>query len=270
MDYQTELLKVCIAECLRLKQNIEAMIFFKSHKHTVLFLLLSFSFISSCEQKNTSKTPSKKKEVVKKETVIPTVPKKKLPAYLTKQYITDTITTDNAVAFFTNYGDKNKETIVKIETRLGDIIVQLYKDTPLHRASFIYMVRSGYFDTTCFYRVVPDFIVQGGNSDNLITPLYKEQLHNYQIPSEFRKNRKHKRGALAAARDWENNPEKKSSPFEFYFIQAKKDQSHLDYEHTVFGEIIKGLHVLDKIVKVKIDRYEWPEDDIPMKLTVLN
>ena len=226
----------------------------------------NFPLLFSCEEKRKKKTT----KPVQKEIVIPVKKKKEKPAYLRKQYVTDTITTDNAVAFFTAYGQKNKQTKVKIETRLGTIIVRLYKDTPIHRASFIYMVRSGYYDTTCFYRVVPDFIVQGGNSDNLITPLYKEQLNDYQIPSEFRKNRPHKRGVIAAARDWENNPEKKSSPFEFYFIQAKKEQSHLNFEHTVFGEIIDGLHVIDAMTKVEIDRYEWPQKEIPMKVTVIN
>jgi peptidylprolyl isomerase len=239
--------------------------FFKQLNLTFCSLHIVLFFATSCVDKK----EVKKKKPLKKEVALPIVKKKKKPAYLTKQYILDTITTKNAVAFFTDYGKKNKETKVKIETRLGTIIVKLYKDTPLHRASFLYMVKSGYYDTTCFYRVVPDFIVQGGNSDNLITPLYKEQLHDYQIPSEFRKNRKHKRGIIAAARDWENNPEKKSSPFEFYFIQAKRDQSHLNYEHTVFGEIIDGLHVIDDITEVEIDKYEWPQKEIPMKISVI-
>ena len=75
---------------------------------------------------------------------------------------------------------------------------------------------------------------------------------------------------MAAARDWENNPTKESTPFEFYFIQARKDQSHLNYEHTVFGEITHGLSVIDKITQVSIDRYEWPEKDIHMKITILD
>ena len=221
-------------------------LFFKCNVPSFMAVLL-LTFLCSCQ----TQKKEKKTKPVKKEVVVP-IKKKKKPAHLTKQYVTDTISTENAVAFFTAYGNKHKQTKIKIETRLGNITVRLYKDTPIHRASFIYMVRSGYYDTTCFYRVVPDFIVQGGNSDNLITPLYKEQLNDYQIPSEFRKNRTHKRGAIAAARDWENNPEKKSSPFEFYFIQANKEQSHLNLEHTVFGEIIDGLQVIDKIQKWKL------------------
>lgn len=197
-------------------------------------------------------------------------PQKKYVLPHERTYIHDSITTENAVEFFTSYGKTHPQTKVKIETRLGTITVKLYKDTPIHRASFIYLADKGYFDSTCFYRVVPDFIVQGGSSDNLVTPAYKEQLHDYRIPAEFRKNRSHKRGCIAAARDWTNNPTKESTPFEFYFIQATKDQSHLNFEHTVFGEIIDGIEVIDKITLEAIDRYEWPEKEIPMKITVLD
>ena len=237
-------------------------------KFSILFVLSIILGFVSCKEEHAKKkviteTKQEKKKVEKKI-------EKKLLAPEDRQYIFDSISTENAVAFFTKYGKTHPQTRLKISTRLGDIYVRLYKDTPIHRASFLYLVDKGYYDTTCFYRIVPDFIVQGGSSDNLVTPAYKTQLHDYRIPSEFRKNRKHKRGCMAAARDWENNPTKESTPFEFYFIQASKDQSHLNYEHTVFGEITKGLNVIDKITQVSIDRYEWPEKDIPMKITILD
>jgi peptidyl-prolyl cis-trans isomerase A (cyclophilin A) len=213
--------------------------------------------------KNTPKSFSVSKETKKNKPEKYILPRDRI-------YITDSIFTENAVTFFTKYGEEHPQTRIKIETWLGDIIVRLYRDTPLHRASFLYLIEKGYFDTTCFYRVVPDFIVQGGNSDNLVTPAYKEQLHDYRIPSEFRKNRGHKRGCIAAARDWTNNPTKESTPFEFYFIQATKDQSHLNFEHTVFGEITNGIEVIDNITRVAIDRYEWPEKEIPMKIRILD
>lgn len=233
----------------------------------LLFILSLLIVFVACKETNT-KTPvvqTEKPKLVTKEEV-----QKKYILPEDKQYIFDSISTENAVEFFTQYGKEHPQTKLKISTRLGDIYVRLYKDTPIHRASFLYLAANGYFDTTCFYRVVPDFIVQGGNSDNLITPTYKEQLHDYRIPAEFRKGRGHKRGCMAAARDWENNPTKESTPFEFYFIQATKDQSHLNFEHTVFGEITKGLDIIDAITKVGIDRYEWPEKEIPMKITILD
>lgn len=237
-------------------------------KFPILIIYSILLVVISCKEEKTTKKISietTQTEIKPKKKI-----KKKLLAPEDRQYIFDSISTQNAVAFFTEYGKTHPQTRLKISTRLGDIYVRLYTDTPIHRASFLYLVDKGYYDTTCFYRIVPDFIVQGGSSDNLVTPAYKTQLNDYRIPSEFRKKRKHKRGCMAAARDWENNPTKESTPFEFYFIQASKDQSHLNYEHTVFGEITKGLNVIDKITQVNIDRYEWPEKDIPMKITILD
>lgn len=233
----------------------------------IQILLIFFFILASC--KNTSKQKKSIKDTLQVEIKDKIKTPKKYILPQDRRYIFDSITTENSVDFFTKYGKENPETKIKIETYLGTITVRLYKDTPIHRASFLYLIKTGYYDTTCFYRVVPDFIVQGGNSDNLVTPAYKDQLHDYRIPAEFRKKRGHKRGSIAAARDWVHNPTKESTPFEFYFIQGTKNQSHLDYEHTVFGEIIDGIEVIDKITQVTIDRYEWPEKEITMKLTVL-
>lgn len=224
-------------------------------------ILLVFSGLCIC----CTPPPKKVKEVQPTKEVVKI--KKKKPKKI--RYIQDTITTENAAAFFTAYGKKNKEDKVALHTRLGTITIKLYKNTPIHRASFIYLVKNKYFDTTCFYRIVPDFIVQGGNSDSDITTEFRTQLNNYLLPSEFRKNRPHKRGVIAAARDWEYNPEKKSSSFEFYFIQATKSQSHLDFEHTVFGEIIDGIEVIDKIAATPIDSDEWPRKEISIKMNVI-
>lgn len=230
---------------------------FLSHIKLVAFFCVLSVLFTQCDSKPIKKKVFKKEKTQKKK-------RKKII------YTTDSITTENCVEFFTEYGKKNPETKVLLSTRLGDITIRLYKNTPIHRASFIYLVKHKYFDTTCFYRVVPDFIVQGGNSDDDETTEFRTQLRNYLIPSEFRKNRPHKRGVIAAARDWEYNPEKKSNAFEFYFIQAKKNQSHLDFEHTVFGEIIKGLNVIDKIAAEDIDVDEWPRNNISIKMKVIN
>jgi peptidylprolyl isomerase len=182
---------------------------------------------------------------------------------------TDTITSKNAIDFLIAYGKLHKENKVRFTTRLGDIIIKLYDDTPLHRASFIFLTKVGYFNTTCFHRIVPNFIVQGGNSENSKTLIIRNRYQNYTIPAEFRKHHTHKYGALAAARDWEDNPTKKSTPFEFYFIQDKRGAHHLDGEHTVFGEIISGFDVLDKIAGLKTGRDEWPLEDVFIKAEVI-
>src|SRR5690554_1714060 len=79
------------------------------------------------------------------------------------------ITNGNVVAFLTEFGKNNPETKVRINTPYGNIEIELFKDTPLHRANFIYLVKQKYFDDTFFYRVVPNFIVQAGNSDLVST-----------------------------------------------------------------------------------------------------
>lgn len=225
-------------------------------------ILLAISCKNDTENKvSTNKITIPKKEEKRNNKFISDEARKREP---------DSINNKNTVAFLTQYGKTNKENKVLIKTRLGDITIKLYDNTPLHRASFIFLTKVGYFDTTCFYRVVPNFIIQGGESERLDTQNYKAKYMRYKIPSEFRKNRKHKYGALAAARDWKKNPAKNSTAFEFYIIQNRKGAHHLDGEHTVFGEVISGFDVIDKIVNLKAGGDEWPLEDVFMKVEVLN
>ena len=182
----------------------------------------------------------------------------------------DSINKQNAVVFLQKYGEENKESIVLIKTRLGNMKIRLYEETPLHRASFIFLSKMGYFDTTCFYRVVPDFIIQGGESERLDTQRYKARYQRYKIPPEFNKNLKHKYGAIALARDWKENPRKYSTAFEFYIVQNRKGAHHLDGEHTVFGEVISGFETIDKIVQLEAGNDEWPLNDVFMKIQVID
>lgn len=182
----------------------------------------------------------------------------------------DSISPDNVVAFLTEYGLQNKETIVQITTKYGKIKLRLYKNTPLHRANFIFLTKAGYFDTTIFYRVLLDFVIQGGNSEEYEMMKYRRKYREYQLPAEFRSNRTHKYGVLAAARPWENNPLKKSSPYEFYIIQGRRGAHHLDNEHTVFGEVVSGFSTIDKIANLETASDQWPYEDVFMKVEVLN
>lgn len=227
--------------------------------HYSIFLLL----LASCEKDTAS---NKKENIPNKQSEI--TPKTQQKVIIKKQ--SDSIDTKNVIQFLTKYGNENKETLVLIKTRLGNIKIKLYEDTPLHRANFVFLSKIGYFDSTCFYRVVPDFIIQGGNSERIKTMRYRNRYRNYKIPAEFMPNRKHKYGAIATARDWENNPNKMSNPFEFYIIQSKDGGHHLDGEHTVFGEVISGFSTIDKIVNLKAGGDEWPLDDVFMKVEVLN
>ena len=179
------------------------------------------------------------------------------------------ISEENVVDFLTWYGELNPETKIVIETKFGNIEVELNKETPLHRANFIYLTKRNYFNSTFFHRVVKNFVVQGGNSDESLTKKDRKSIGNYLIPPEFNRNLKHNYGALASARSWDDNPSKLSNPYEFYFVQNKKGEHHLDGEHTIFGKITKGFDVLDEIATQKTDKGEYPLFNIKMKIKVV-
>ena len=172
------------------------------------------------------------------------------------------------ISFLTDYGKKNPENNVIITTRYGDIHITLHKETPLHRANFILLIKKGYYNTTCFHRVVDEFIIQAGESDNLSTSKLRKNIGYYRIPPEFTSKHKHKKGALSAARRWNDNPKKLSDPYEFFIVHNKKGLTHLDQEHTVFGQVTKGFSVIDKIAKEKTDKDEWPLIDIDLTVTL--
>ena len=228
-------------------------------KYTIVCLGLVVNLFSACDLKENSQIKTTK--IVEKK-----VSKKVVKKIVKKE--TDTINKTNTVTFLKAYGKLNKESIILFKTRLGDIKIKLYKETPLHRASFVFLTKTGYFNTTSFHRIVPDFIVQGGNSDHPMTRKLRIK-YNYRIPAEIKPYRKHKYGALAAARQWENNPKKLSSPFEFYMIQDKRGSHHLDGEHTIFGEIIEGFTTMEKIAKLETDKKEWPLEEVFISAEVI-
>ena len=178
------------------------------------------------------------------------------------------------------------ETKVLIKTTMGDITVMLYDDTPLHRDNFIKLVNEGWYNGSPFHRVIKDFMIQGGqNADGRLDP-------NYKIPAEIKSNHFHKKGALAAARQADQvNPQKMSSGSQFYIVQgqvwnetqlnmfesryskvfnAKQRQTyqsiggtpHLDGDYTVFGEVVEGLDVVDRIAAVKTGYMDVPVDPV--------
>ena len=111
---------------------------------------------------------------------------------------------------------------VKIETTLGDIIVRLYDETPIHRDNFVKLVKEGYYDGTLFHRVIKDFMIQGGDPDSKGAPAGKMLGvggPDYTLEAEIKDNLYHKRGALAAARQGDEvNPERRSSGSQFYIV----------------------------------------------------
>ena len=186
---------------------------------------------------------------------------------------------------------QEKETLVLIKTTKGDITVKLYNDTPLHRDNFIKLINEGWYNNSPFHRVINNFMIQGGqNQDGTLDPGYK-------VPAEIRANHIHKKGALAAARQADFvNPEKASSGSQFYIVQGQvlseahvqmyqqrlgktftQEQidtyttvggtPHLDGEYTVFGEVVEGMDVIDKIAGVKTGHQDVP---VTMTIEILN
>ncbi len=159
-----------------------------------------------------------------------------------------------------------EEPVLNIETSEGVITVKLYKDTPLHRDNFVKLASEGYFDGLIFHRVIKGFMIQGGDPDSRNPKpgaRYGMGGPDYKIPAEILPQYKHKKGALAAARQSDAvNPEKKSSGSQFYIVENPASCAQLDGGYTVFGETLSGLEVVDKIAATKTGANDRPEKDI--------
>lgn len=178
-----------------------------------------------------------------------------------------------------------------ITTSYGNIELFLYDNTPRHRDNFVKLAKAHFYDGTLFHRVIPEFMIQGGDPDSKNAapgaPLGEGDV-GYRIPAEIRDENIHKRGVLAAARD--NNPDKSSSGCQFYITVGKKftDESldkmaqrtkkkytpeqrelyktaggtpHLDGSYTVYGEVTKGMDIVDKIVNQPRNGMDRPNED---------
>lgn len=183
---------------------------------------------------------------------------------------------------------------VRIKTNLGPITVKLFDDTPLHRDNFLKLVRQNYYDSTLFHRVIKGFVIQAGDPDSKHasdTATLGEGDLGYTVPAEIVPQHYHVKGALGMARD--NNPAKASSACQFYivqgkvvdddslFIKAKKKNGgyeipeehrkvyrsvggipHLDGNYTVFGEVVTGLQIVDKIASQSIGKNDRPMQNV--------
>ncbi|QIE58123.1 peptidylprolyl isomerase [Rasiella rasia] len=229
----------------------------------LLALGILVCFVSSCEDtKKTSVEKTKTTSVIDETTTSTNdsssqeISEVTLPEY-------PKITEENVVEFLTQYGQENPETEVKITTRLGTIYMSLYEDTPLHRANFIYLVKSGYFSDTFFHRTVPKFIIQGGNSDLPSTNKKRADIGaTYLLPAEIN-GRNHSYGSVSGAKEYRENPDKKTMPFEFFiFLGPQTSTKHLNGNYTVFGKITKGMSVVEKIAVLETDEGEWPLQNV--------
>ncbi len=191
------------------------------------------------------------------------------------------------------------ECMIEIETEYGTMLAVLSNATPKHRDNIIKLADEGYFDDLLFHRIISEFMIQGGDPNSRNAPQGQPLGMggpDYRVPAEIVDTLVHLKGALAAART--SNPKKESSGSQFYIVQGKKwttDQlnnleaqkgirytpeqrktyieiggtPHLDREYTVFGHIIKGLDVIDKIAEVQKDGSDRPLKDVKMKIKVI-
>jgi cyclophilin family peptidyl-prolyl cis-trans isomerase len=203
------------------------------------------------------------------------------------------------------FAGRPKNQYVRIKTSYGQCIIRLYNETPKHRDNFIKLVKQGFYNGTLFHRVIQNFMIQGGDPDSKDPQKAKTgaELGNgdvgYTVPAEFRDSLFHKRGVLAAARD--DNPAKASSGCQFYIVEGKRFSAgkldtleqtrlkgrkipewqreyyesvggapHLDQNYTVYGEVVYGIDMVDRIAAVKKDKNNRPLEDVPMTVELLS
>ncbi|MBC8110699.1 MAG: peptidylprolyl isomerase [Verrucomicrobia bacterium] len=191
---------------------------------------------------------------------------------------------DQVTAVLTQFGKENPENQVVIHVKnVGDIYLKLYEEMPLHRANFVRLIKLGHFKSGNFYRIVSDFMIQGGNQT------VAEQ--KFTIPAEFNEKFIFKKGVLAMARRDENNPDKRSSPTEFFIISGRSYQNEaslkdaigdaartfesytseqiktylqvggdarMDFRYTVFGEVTQGLALVEQLAQEPVYEGEKP------------
>lgn len=222
----------------------------------LLFLML-FAILFNCEDKQSktkklTDTSSPTSKINKKAKDSITAPERAFPKLNTK----------NAMEFFLDYNEKHKENKVRIFTDFGTIDILLFEETRFHRSNFIFLTKQKYFDGTQFYRIVHNFIIQGGNGDDKATPKKRAHIGKYLLPPDTKRGFKHHRGVISMPSSEIRNPHKLASPFEFFIVQQKGGAYHLDGDYTIFGKVIKGMEVVDKIAGVATDDGEWPMQNV--------
>lgn len=165
------------------------------------------------------------------------------------------------------------EEIIQISTQYGDMYLWLYKATPLHRENFLKLAKDSFYNNTTFHRIISGFMMQGGDPNTKDTDSTNDGTGDpgYTIPAEIRDSIKHDRGALAAARLSDAvNPLKASSGSQFYICHSKSGTQGLNNQYTVFGMVMKGLNVIDSVVKQpKNKTTNRPYSDVKMQVKVL-
>ena len=215
----------------------------------IIYFLIIVCFLIRCNEKKFDTKPISKKNA-KKEIVLKA---KEAPFKLSDE---------NVMEFFLEYDKNNKENKVRVYTSFGEIDIMLFNNTKFHRSNFIYLTKKKYFNGTQFYRVINNFIIQAGNSDDRKISKKRKKIGRYLLPNDLDKGYSHKRGMVSMPSSLVDNPYKLASPFEFFIVQKKDGAHHLDGDYTIFGKVIRGMNIVDKIGSTPTDNLDWPIDNI--------
>lgn len=224
----------------------------------ICFVLIAICVLFSCEDTKSS-TPDLKDSQKTETPKVAEKPKKKVKKEPKKEV---KITSENVLDYMILYGKENKERKVRIVTDFGNIDLELFTETPYHRANFIMLAKRNYFNNTQFHRVVKDFVIQGGNSDGWNIADKRREIGKYLLPPDTRKGFKHDRGVISMPSSDIKQAYKYASPYEFFIVQKKDGTHHLNGAYTAFGRVISGMNVVDKIANQETDTGEWPKKNI--------
>ena len=216
-----------------------------------------FLLFMSCEDKQSKKTTKQDQTI---ETSDKKVEKKTTTSEPEREF--PRLDTKNAMEFFLQYEKENKENKVRMTTDFGVIDILLYDKTKFHRANFIFLTKQKYFNDTQFYRVIDNFMVQAGNSDDKKTARKRAKIGKYLLPKDTKRGFKHDRGVISMPSSEIDNPHKLASPYEFFIVQQRGGAYYLDGDYTIFGRVINGMDVVDKIAAVATDEADWPLKNI--------
>lgn len=161
-----------------------------------------------------------------------------------------------------------KDRLVTIVTQFGEIKLILFDSTPKHKENFLKLAKEGFYNNTTFHRIINNFMIQGGDPNSKDEDPSNDGTGDigYRIPAEILPSLRHVRGSVAAARN--NNPQKESSGSQFYIVENHNGTPHLDNNYTVFGQVISGLDVIDKIAEQPKGPMDRPVNPIRMTMKV--
>lgn len=169
-------------------------------------------------------------------------------------------------------GGGSKDSLVSINTRFGEILVVVFPETPAHRKNFLKLSSEKFYDSTSFHRIIRNFMIQGGdpNSKDNNPGNDGQGGPGYTLPAEFNPAFLHNQGAVAAARMGDMvNPKKESSGSQFYIVDGPDGSHHLDQNYTVFGQVVKGIEVVQTIANQPKGPGDRPNNNVKMWVKVI-